>query len=83
MGLLSEILLLPIAPLRATTWIAEQVEEQAERERSAPIDVDAELAELDRQREAGLLSADEAEIREEELLRGLLEAAERGPLRDG
>ena len=77
MGLLSEILLLPLAPVRGVTWVAEQVRDEATRQEDAPQELHAALAELDRQREAGELSADEADAREEALLQRLL--GEPGP----
>lgn len=72
MGLLKEIALLPLAPVRAVTWLAEQVEEEATRHLFEPENLEAALAELDRQRDEGELSADEAAAREEELLERLL-----------
>ena len=72
MGLLGEIFLLPLAPVRGVTWIAEKVRDEAVRERDESTGVEAELAELDRQVEAGELSKDEAERREEELLETML-----------
>lgn len=72
MGLLSEILLLPLAPARGVAWVAEKVRDEAERQRGEQFDLEAELAELDRLREAGALSAEEAELREEALLRAQL-----------
>ena len=78
MGLLGEIFLLPLAPVRGVTWIAEKVRDEAVRERDASTDVEAALAELDRQLEAGELSKDEAERREEELLETMLLQSDAG-----
>jgi hypothetical protein len=70
-GLLSGLLLLPLAPLRGTLWIAEKLAEQAARELddetvSRRLLVEAELA-LDR----GELTVAEFEQVEDELLERL------------
>lgn len=36
MNLLKELVLLPVAPLRFTVWVAEQVADEADRRRSGP-----------------------------------------------
>ena len=71
MGLLSGLLLLPLAPVRGTLWIAEKLAEQAARELddesvSRRLLVEAELA-LDR----GDLTIAEFEQVEDELLERL------------
>ena len=71
MGLLSGLLLLPLAPLRGTLWIADKLAEQAARELddetvSRRLLVEAELA-LDR----GELTVAEFEQVEDELLERL------------
>ena len=71
MGLLSGLLLLPLAPLRGTLWIAEKLAEQAARELddetlARRLLVEAELA-LDR----GELTVAEFEQIEDELLERL------------
>jgi hypothetical protein len=72
MGLLTEILLLPLAPVRSVTWLAEKIRDEADRQMPMPDDLQAELEELDRLRESGELSPEEADLREEELLRAQL-----------
>jgi len=71
MGLLSGLLLLPLAPVRGTLWIAEKLAEQAARELddetlARRLLVEAELA-LDR----GELTVAEFEQIEDELLERL------------
>ncbi|MGW0927962.1 gas vesicle protein GvpG [Streptomyces sp. NPDC002644] len=44
MGLFTEILLLPFAPVRGTLWIADQVAREAERPARDPRQVQAGLA---------------------------------------
>ena len=62
MGLLSGILLLPLAPVRGTVWVAEQVLEQAEEEFYDPATIRAQLEQVERLREAGELTEDEATV---------------------
>jgi hypothetical protein len=71
MGLFTGLLLLPLAPLRGTVWIAERLAEYAERELSDEAAVRRLLAEADLAFEAGELSEPEYEVIEEELLERL------------
>ncbi|MCP2332187.1 MULTISPECIES: gas vesicle protein GvpG [Actinoalloteichus] len=68
MGLLGMVLGLPLAPARGVGWTLRQVLAAAEREYHAPEAVRRELVELERQLEAGLISEDEFDSREDELL---------------
>jgi ADP-ribose pyrophosphatase YjhB (NUDIX family) len=68
MGLLSNLLTLPLAPVRGTVWIAEQLAAEAERELADETRVRRELADLEAAYELGEISEDEYERREEELL---------------
>jgi gas vesicle protein GvpG len=63
-GLISGLLTLPLAPLRATVWLAEQIAEQAENELYDEGAIRAGLLELEAAREAGEL--DEQDIAEAE-----------------
>jgi chorismate mutase len=76
-GLLSGVLLLPLAPVRMTIAVAEQIRLQAEAEYYDPSRVRAQLQEVDRMREAGELDDDQAGMLEEELLDRLLNAPAR------
>jgi hypothetical protein len=67
-GLLTGLLTLPLAPLRGTLWIAEQLAEQAARELGDETTLRRRLAEAERDFELGLLSAAEYEAVEDELL---------------
>lgn len=71
MGLVSGLLTLPLAPVRGVVWVAGLLCEEAEREFRDPARLRAELAEIERAREAGEIGQDEAERREDELV-GLL-----------
>ena len=72
MGLLSELLLLPVTgPARGLRFIAEQVKEQADAERDPgrrAEQVQAELVRLCVRRELGQISADEYTAQEAALL---------------
>lgn len=68
MGLLSEVLLLPAAPVRGTAWVLRQVVAEAERQYYDPSTVQRELAHLVAAYEAGEMTEDEFEAREDELL---------------
>ncbi|MFD6372520.1 gas vesicle protein GvpG, partial [Streptomyces roseolus] len=59
MGLLDGILTLPLAPLRGTAWVIDQVLEAAEREYYDPAPVRARLAALVDDLENGRLDAEE------------------------
>ena len=71
MGLLSAIVLLPLAPVRGTVWIAEQLAAEAERELRNETSLRRRLAEAERQFEVGNLTIEEYESIEDELLERL------------
>ena len=77
MGLVSGLLLLPLAPVRATVWIAEQIAEQAARELDDETSIRRRLAEAERDLELGLLTVEEYEAYEDELLDRLEAVQER------
>ena len=68
MGLVTGLLLLPLAPVRGTIWIAEQLAEQAALELDNERSIRRRLAEAERDLELGLLSAEEYEAYEDALL---------------
>lgn len=82
MGLITGILGLPLAPLRGTIAIAEQVRQQAEDEFYDPDRIRDQLDEVQRAKEAGLLTDAEATELEDELVERLLIARSR-PRREG
>ena len=79
MGLITQILTLPLAPVRGTVWVLDQVVLTAEREYYDPAPVREELAALEQQLLDGSIGADEFDSREDELLDRLewLEAQQR------
>jgi hypothetical protein len=59
-GLIKELVLLPVAPLRFTVWIGDKVAEQVERERSSPEAHMRQLREIDEKRQRGELDEEQA-----------------------
>jgi hypothetical protein len=70
---LTGLLTLPLAPVRGTVWIAEQLAAEAERELRDERSVRRRLAEAERQLDLGLISVEEYEALEEDLLQRLEE----------
>jgi hypothetical protein len=77
MGLISHLLTLPLAPLRGTIAVAEQIRQQAEDEFYNAVLIRRQLADIGRQREAGELSDEEATMWEDELVERLMAARAR------
>jgi len=71
MGFLTGILLLPLAPLRGTIWLAERLAEVAEREADSEATFRRLLVEAEIAFESGELSETEYEQVEDELLERL------------
>ncbi|WP_228992176.1 gas vesicle protein GvpG [Streptomyces sp. DH8] len=68
MGLVSGLLLLPLAPARGVVWVAEKLQETAERELYDPGVLRAQLAGLNRELDEGLIELETFEAEEERLL---------------
>ena len=68
MGLISEVLLLPLAPVRGSLWAMEQVLAEAERQYYDPAAVRAELARLEEQLVTGEIDQETFDRVEDELL---------------
>ncbi|MEU0134024.1 gas vesicle protein GvpG [Streptomyces sp. NPDC006296] len=68
MGLLSGLLLLPLAPVRGVIWVAEKAEDIADRELHDPSVIRAQLIALNQEFEDGTVGLEEFEREEEELL---------------
>ena len=71
MGLFTGLVLLPLAPVRGTVWIAEQLTAEAERQLREANSPRRRLVEAERRLDLGLLSMDEYEAIEEEALDAL------------
>jgi hypothetical protein len=70
-GLFTGILLLPLAPVRGTIWVAEKLADQAARELDDEVVVRRLLAQSEADLERGELTVDEFEQIEDELLERL------------
>jgi len=68
MGLITGLLTLPLAPIRGTIWIAEQLAAEAERELRGEQSARRRLLVAERQLELGLLTQEEYEVIEEAAL---------------
>ena len=68
MGLISALVLLPVAPVRGVLWVAEQITEEVNRRYYGEGAIVKELRQVEQAREAGELDEEEAAAREEELL---------------
>lgn len=77
MGLITGLLGLPLAPLRGTVWVAEQVRRQAEDELYDPALIRSQLEAVDRARSSGELTDEEATALEDELVDRLMIARSR------
>jgi len=65
---LTGLLTLPLAPVRGTIWVAEQLLEEAERQLNDPALLERQLLDAEAAFERGELSEDELDSLEEELL---------------
>ncbi|MFE6283341.1 gas vesicle protein GvpG [Streptomyces sp. NPDC057877] len=73
MGLVVDILTLPLAPFRGVGWVIDKVIQAAEQEYYDPAPVQEALVTLERAREEGQIDDEEFTRHEEELLRRLEE----------
>ena len=71
-GIVSGIVTVPLAPIRFLTSIARVLQQEAERELYDPVRLQRRLEELDDERDAGTISADEYERQQEEILDRLI-----------
>jgi hypothetical protein len=74
MGLITGLLTLPLAPVRGTMWIADQIREQAEREYYDEGTIRAQLLDIDAAREAGEIGEEDAAAAEDLLVQRLIDA---------
>jgi Gas vesicle protein G len=77
MGLFKELVLLPLAPVRGTTWVAEQLAEEADRQLYDENQIKRELLQLEFDEEEGRISEAERRHKETELLERLQISRER------
>jgi len=72
-GLISGIVMLPLAPVRGIAWIGEVVAEEADRQLAAAESPEQALADLEAARATGEIDPEEADAMEAELIARLLE----------
>lgn len=75
MGILTGLITLPLAPVRGVGWVARQVADVGEQEYFDPARIRSELSDLSRALDDGVLTPEEFDAREDELL-DLLDEAE-------
>lgn len=68
MGLISGLIMLPLAPVRGVAWVAELLAEEAERELDAVASPERALADLEAAHLAGEVSDEEFAERQAELI---------------
>jgi hypothetical protein len=76
MGLIKELVLLPVAPLRGTIWVAEKVAEQVEEQEYSDAAGVQKLEEIAEARERGDLDEEEARKLEEQVLESQIARAD-------
>jgi hypothetical protein len=76
-GLFKELVLLPLAPVRGTAWVAEQLAEEADRQLYDEDNIKRELVQLEIDAEEGRVGRKERGAREDELLERLAVARQR------
>jgi hypothetical protein len=76
MGLITGVLLLPLAPVRGIGWVAEILRDEAEREKAASESPVRGLEELAAAVATGQMSPEEAEAREAEIIERMLAASD-------
>jgi hypothetical protein len=74
MGLFTGLLLLPLAPVRGTAWLAEVIQEQAEDQLYDEDAIRAQLIEIEEARQAGGYEEDELTAAEDALIERLVAA---------
>ncbi|OEV10294.1 gas vesicle protein GvpG [Streptomyces nanshensis] len=68
MGLVTQLLTLPLAPVRGAVWVMDQVVLTAERQQCDPEPVRQQLAALERELLDGRITEEEFDRREDDLL---------------
>jgi hypothetical protein len=76
-GLFKELVLLPLAPVRGTAWVTEQIAEEADRKLYDENNIKRELVQLEIDSEEGRISDQERTAMEDELLERLAVARQR------
>jgi Gas vesicle protein G len=72
MGLITGVLLLPLAPVRGVTWVAQILLDEAEREKAQQESPERALEEVAAALATGEITPEEAEAREAEVIERML-----------
>lgn len=72
-GVVTGLVTWPLAPVRGAVWVAEQVRTEAERQWYDPARIQQQLDDVAARRSAGDLTAEEADLLEEELVQRLID----------
>ena len=83
MGLITGVLLLPLAPMRGVLWVAEQITEEVNRRYYGEGAIVKELRAVEDARRSGALDEAEAAKREEALLERRMASGAAQPGRSG
>jgi hypothetical protein len=67
-GFFSELLLLPLAPVRGVVWVAEKIEDQVDHQLNDPAVIRAQIDDLDAAHERGEISDEERDEQQDVLL---------------
>lgn len=78
MGLITGLLTLPLAPVRGVVWVAEQVEEQVDREMNDPAVLRQKIDDAERAFERGEIDEAERDARQEDALDRMIGQDRRG-----
>jgi hypothetical protein len=76
-GLFKELVLLPLAPVRGTAWVAEQLADEADRKLYDEDNIKREMVQLELDHEDGRISDEERDAMEDDLLERLAVARQR------
>jgi hypothetical protein len=76
-GLFKELVLLPLAPVRGTAWVAEQIADEADRRLYDEDNIKRELLQLEIDHDDGAIGDEERERMERELFDRLAVARQR------
>ncbi len=68
MGFFSELLLLPLAPVRGVVWVAEKIEDQVDHQLNDPTVIRAQIDDLDAAHARGEISDEERDSQQDVLL---------------
>jgi hypothetical protein len=67
-GLIKELVMLPVAPVRGTLWVAERIADEVDREQYGDGAAVQELDQIEEAQERGELDEQEAAERQEEIV---------------